>query len=131
MSQDPSTKWKKSVDEYAKACKAILAISNSIRFVGALNKYGRTLVGFIRPGTMPMLGREQAKNEFFVLSNILNISRDSEEYVGRLEHVLIRHEKVKIVLMPFGEVMFLVTIDGAEEKYMDIIGSVKTTIAES
>ena len=128
MSQDPSSKWKKGVDEHAKICKSILNISDSIRYVGALNKYGRTLAGFIRPGTQPMLAREQAKNEFFVLSTVINLSRDAEEYVGKMEHILIRHEKVKMALIPTESMAYIVTIDGKTEEYMDIVNSAKKII---
>lgn len=126
MSERQST----NVDKQAKICKSILNISNSIRYVGAINKYGRTVTGFIRSGTQPMLGREQAKNEFFVLSTILNISRDSEDHIGRMEHMLVVHKKVKMVLIPSENIAYIVTISGKDDDYMNVIESVKKVITE-
>lgn len=125
MSAGPSERWKNIAENHAKICKGILKLSDSVRYVGALNRYGRTLAGFIRPGTKPMLGREQAKNEFFVLSAILRMSTETAAHIGKLEHILIRHEAVKLVLIPRGEVAYIVTIDGAEPKYMQIVEDVK------
>ena len=125
MSSDPSDRWRESADSYSKTCKGILSMSQSIRYVGVLNKYGRTVAGFIRPGTRPMLSREQAKNEFFVLSTILHLGADTEGAIGKLEHILVRHEKVKMALIPFGNVAYIVTIDGEEPQYMQIVRDVK------
>lgn len=128
MSQDPASKWKQETDRYANICKRVLATSPSIRYAGTINQYGRTLAGFIRPGTSPMLGREQAKNEMFVLSTIVNLRRETEDAIGKLEHILIRHEKVKIVLIASERAVFYITIDGKEEKYMDLVRNIKNII---
>lgn len=125
MAEVPSDMWIKSNKKHAETCKSILTISDSIRYVGTLNRYGRTVAGFIRPGTSPMLEREQAKNKFFVLSAILRLSADTEEYIGKLEHILIRHEAVKLVLIPFGNVAYIVTIDGKDPDYMQIVRDTK------
>lgn len=130
MSGHLSEKRKSNVDKYARTCKSILGTSDSIRYVGAINKYGRTITGFIRSGTQPMLGREQAKNEFFVLSTILHISRDAEDHVGKMEHMLVIHEKVKMVLIPVETIAYIITISGSEDDYMGVIASIKRVIAE-
>ena len=126
MSNDPSARWRQAADSHAKLCKGILTISESIRYVGALNRYGRTVAGFIRPGAAPMLNREQAKNDFFILSAMLNLHTETESAIGKLEHILMRHEKVKMVIIPFGKVAYLVTIEGREPQYMRIVEDVKT-----
>lgn len=128
MSQDPASKWQQETDMYASICKRVLAASPSVRYAGTINRYGRTLTGFIRPGTSPMLGREQAKNEMFVLSTMVNLRKETEDAIGKLEHILIRHEKVKIVLIASEKVVFYVTIDGKEEKYMDLVREIKEII---
>lgn len=128
MSQDPAAKWQQETDRYASICKRVLAASPSIRYAGTINQYGRTLTGFIRPGTSPMLGREQAKNEMFVLSTMVNLRKETEDAIGKLEHILIRHEKVKIVLIASEKVVYYVTIDGKEEKYMNLVGDIKNII---
>lgn len=129
--QDPADKWRLTTKAYGQVCKAIMASSPSIRFVGTINKYGRTITGFIRPGTSPMLDHNQTKNEFFILASMINVRRETEDKIGKLEHVLIRHEKVKIVLIPDEKVSYYVSIDGSETKYMDIIQGAKGIISDN
>lgn len=129
--RDPADKWRLTTEAYGKVCKAIMASSPSIRFVGTINKYGRTITGFIRPGTSPMLDRNQTKNEFFILASMMNVRKETEGQIGKLEHILIRHEKVKIVLIPDQRVSYYVSIAGSEPKYMDIIQGAKDIISNS
>lgn len=129
--RDPADKWRQRIQAYGKVCKAIMASSPSIRFVGTINKYGRTITGFIRPGTSPMLDRDQTKNEFFILASMIGMRREAEGKIGKLEHVLIRHENVKIVLIPDKKVSYYVSITGSEPKYMDIIQGAKDIIVEN
>ena len=69
MAKTPEQKWTESIQGYRKKCQQVLNLSKSIRYVGVINKYGRTLTGIIRPGIKPLLKSEDAKNEFFIISN--------------------------------------------------------------
>lgn len=126
MSSDPSDRWKQAAGNYAKSCKGILGLSESIRYAGALNRYGRTVAGFIKPGAEPMMNREQAKNDFFILSAMLNLHTETESAIGELKDILMYHEKVKIVLIPSGKIAYLVTINGEEKQYRQIIEDIKS-----
>lgn len=131
MSAGSTDKQKEDRGGYSSVCKKIVAMSDSIRYAGAINRYGRTMSGFIHPGTTPMLGREQTKNEFFLLSAMINMRRETEANIGSLEHVVIRHQKVKIVLIPHKDMSYYVSIDGTEPNYMRIVGDVKKIIDDS
>ena len=50
-------------------------ISNSIRYAGVINVYGRTLTGIVRPNQKPLLKSEQIKNEFFIISNLISLRK--------------------------------------------------------
>ena len=126
MSSDPADRWKQAANTYAKSCKGIMGLSESIRYVGALNRYGRTVAGFIKPGAEPMMSREQAKNDFFLLSAMLNLHTETESALGKLNDILMHHEKVKMVLIPSGKIAYMVTINGDEARYMDIIEDIKS-----
>ncbi len=69
MIKTPADKWKDTVIKYKKQCQNILKISNSIRYVGIINVYGRTLTGIVRPDLKPLLKSELIKNEFFIPKN--------------------------------------------------------------
>ncbi len=122
-------KWKHTVTESGKICKSIMNLSQSIRYVGAINKYGRTLAGFIRTGASPLLNKEKARDVFFLMSTLAHTSIDTEDSIGKLQHMLLRHEKVKLVLIPSGKVSFIITIDAEEQQYMDLVRQAKTVIS--
>jgi hypothetical protein len=41
----PIQKWEKSLEIFRRNCKEIKSLSKSIRYVGVINKYGKTLTG--------------------------------------------------------------------------------------
>ena len=84
MVKTPADKWKDTVIKYRKQCQSILKLSNSIRYAGVINVYGRTLTGIIRPNLKPLLKSEQVKNEFFVISTLMSLRKNTST-VGKLE----------------------------------------------
>ena len=128
MSRVSEDRWKRQVSESGKACREILAVSENIRYAGAINKYGRTLAGFIRPGANPLLDSEHIKNIFFLLSTIVNLSAENETYIGKLQRLVLQHEGVKIVLIPRERISYIITIDKAETEYWKVVDQVKASI---
>ena len=70
MVKTPAEKWKETIIKYRKQCQKILEISDSIRYAGVVNTYGRTLTGMIKPNLKPLLQSEDFKNELFVMAKI-------------------------------------------------------------
>ncbi len=83
MVKTPADKWKDTVIKYKKQCQNILKISNSIRYAGIINVYGRTLTGIVRPTLKPLLKSEQVKNEFFIISTLMSLRKNTST-VGKL-----------------------------------------------
>jgi len=75
MAITPEQKWKSSILEYRKKCLKIMKISDSIRYVGVINEYGRTLTGMITPKIKPLLKAEDVKNEFFIISTLMTLRK--------------------------------------------------------
>ncbi|HEY4679767.1 MAG TPA: hypothetical protein VIH04_00695, partial [Nitrosarchaeum sp.] len=69
--------WKDKIVQYRKKCQNILELSDSIRYAGVVNAYGRTLTGIVRPNVKPLLKSEQVKNEFFIISTLMTLRRDT------------------------------------------------------
>jgi len=90
----PAEKWTGIVNKYKKQCQEILKISSNVRYAGVINLYGRTLTGIINPKLKPLLKSEQVKNEFFILSNLMTLRKDSAISIGKLEHVILYHQKI-------------------------------------
>jgi len=128
MVKTPSDKWKDAVIKHRKQCQSILQISNSIRYAGVINAYGRTLAGIIKSDLKPLLKSEQVKNEFFVISTLMSLRKDTSVTAGKLEHVILQHEKVIILILQKNNVTFYVSIDRKEKDLEKIISLIKKTI---
>jgi len=125
MAKTPEQKWKESIQDYRKKCQQILNISKLIRYVGAINEYGRTLTGIIRPGIKPLLKSEDAKNEFFIVSNLITLRNSQATVLGDLDYALLKHKKVILIIIPNRNVTFYITIDVNVKPISEVISKIK------
>ena len=121
-------KWKESIIKYRKQCQTILKISNNIRYVGVINVYGRTLTGMVQVNLKPLLKSEQVKNEFFIISSLMSLRKDMSNSVGKLEHVVIEHQKITIILIQKKDVTYYISINKKEKNLEKRISLIKNTI---
>ena len=128
MVKTPADKWKDTVVKYRKQCQKILEISNNIRYAGVVNAYGRTLTGMIKPNLKPLLQSEDFKNELFVISTLTSLRKDSVGTIGKLEHVVLQHQKITIVVLQKNNVTYYVSINRKEKGLEKIISKIKKTI---
>ena len=128
MVKTPADKWKDAVVKYRKQCQSILKLSNSVRYAGVVNAYGRTLTGIVRPNLKPLLKSEQIKNEFFIVSTLMSLRKDTASTVGKLEHVILQHQKVTIVILQKNDMTYYVSINRKEKGLEKIISSIKKII---
>ena len=96
--------------------------------LGVINNYGRTLTGVIKPTLKPILKSEEVKHEFFIISTLLTLRKDNTTSIGKLDHVLLKHSKVNIVVFLKNDVAFYVSINSKEKSLDKIISSIKKTI---
>ncbi|MDH5569322.1 MAG: hypothetical protein OEX98_05985 [Nitrosopumilus sp.] len=128
MVKTPADKWNDAVIKYRKQCQNILKLSNSIRYAGVINAYGRTLTGMVKPNLKPLLKSEQVKNEFFIISTLMSLRKETVSTVGILEHVILQHQKVTIIILQKNNVTFYVSIDRKEKNLAKILSSIKKVI---
>jgi len=128
MIKTPAEKWKDAVISYRKKCQKIIEVSKSVRYAGVINAYGRTLAGIVRSDVKPLLKSEQIKNEFFILSTLMNLRKDSENAVGKLNFVLLEHQKVSIIIFQKNNLTVYVSIDKKEKNLNSIISKIKKII---
>ncbi len=128
MAKTPADKWKDTVTKYRKQCQSILKISNSIRYAGVINAYGRTLTGIIQPSTKPLLKSEHVKNEFSIISTLLSLRNYNADSIGKLEHVILQHQKITILVLQKKDVMYYVSINKKEKSIEKIIPRIKKII---
>ncbi len=128
MVKTPQEKWKESIQKYRKTCQKILVISKSIRYVGAINEYGRTLTGIIRPGIKPLLKSEQAKNEFFIVSTLITLRNAQANMIGGLEHVELKHKKVLMIIIPKNKITYYISVNAKTQNIENLISKIKKII---
>lgn len=128
MVKTPAEKWKDAIIGYRKKCQKIIEVSKNVRYAGVINAYGRTLAGIVRSDVKPLLKSEQIKNEFFILSTLMNLRKDSENAVGKLNFVLLEHQKVSIIIFQKSGMTFYVSIDRKEKDINSIILKIKKLI---
>ncbi len=128
MVKTPADNWKDMIIKYRKQCQSILKLSNSIRYTGVINVYGRTLTGIINPSLKPLLKSEHLKNEFFIVSNLMSLRKDTSITFGKLEHVILQHQKVTIVILHKNDITYYVSINRKEKGVEKIISSIKKII---
>lgn len=128
MVKTPEQKWKESIINFRKKCQRILSVSDSIRYAGAINEYGRTLTGIIKPGEKPLLKSDQAKNEFFLVSTLETIRKKPSSSFGELDYLLLKHQKVSILSFQKNNITFYVSIDPKEKNLNGIVSKIKKII---
>ena len=128
MVKTASDKWKNTILKYKKQCQTILQISSNIRYAGVINNYGRTLTGVIKPNLKPILKSEEVKHEFFIISTLFSLRKDNGTSLGKLDHIVLKHSKVNIIVFQKNDITFYVSINSKEKSLEKIISLIKKII---
>ena len=99
---------------YHDKCIAFLNISEKIRYVGIINRFGRTLSGKLRKNVKPLLSPEQARDEHFIESMRQQLRNSVESSIGKTIFSITKNELVTLILVPSRSddgVLFYVTVD--------------------
>ncbi len=128
MVKTPSDKWNSNIVKLRKNCQNILKLSKKIRYVGVINQYGRTMTGMLRSDTKPLLNTDHTKNEFFLISSLLNMRREFVKPIGKLDHITIQHDKVYIVLLQKNNYVYYISIESDVQSISNLILKIKRTI---
>jgi len=130
MIKTPAEKWQEDISIYRKKCQKILLSSKSVRYVGLINEYGRTMTGIIRPGTKIYLKSEPARNEFFLISTLLTMRRSNDNVIGIMDCAIFKHDKVTLIALQRKEGIYYISVDeNVSLNLLDkIIRKIKKTI---
>ena len=111
MQKTPSQKWTEQITHFRKKCQTILELSKSIRYVGLVNEYGRTMTGIIRPGLATLLSNESTRNEFFLVSTMLTMRNKASAALGNVDSIILKHDKVTVIIFQRKEGMYYISIN--------------------
>jgi hypothetical protein len=128
MKKTPADKWQDAVISYKKQCQNILKLSDHVRYAGVINTYGRTLTGIIKPNVKPLLKSEEIKNEFFIVSTLISLRQSSENDLGKLDYVILKHSKTNIIILHKNNVTFYVSINPKEKNSEQLVSKIKKII---
>jgi len=129
MTKTPSEKLKESMTKYRRKCQSIVKISNNIRYAGVVNAYGKTLAGIIKPNVKPLMKSEIMKNELFIISTLMTLRKETTRVLGKLDYVLLQHQKISVPILQKNNVTYYITIDRKEKnRSNEIITSIKKII---
>ena len=128
MTKTPADKWQDAVISYKKKCQSILKLSDHVRYAGVINAYGRTLTGIIKPNVKPLLKSEEVKNEFFIVSTLISLRQSSENEIGKLDYVILKHSKTNIIILHKNNVTFYVSINPKEKNSEQLVSKIKKII---
>ena len=102
--------WAKIIASNRNKCEKILSVSKEIRYAGVFNEYGRTISGKIRPGVKPIFSPKSVREEFFAIASVMRLREKSANALGEVEFILIKHEKINILLFYKNGITYYVTI---------------------
>lgn len=130
MQDTPNQKWKKQISEHKKKCQSIIQLSKSIRYVGLINEYGRTLTGIIRPGLKTLLTDEPARNEFFLVSTLLTMRNKTSTALGKMDYALLKHDKITIIAFQRNKGIYYLSLNQnvTPKSLLQIISKIKKIV---
>ncbi len=129
MVKTPADKWIEKIAKYRQISQSIMKLSNSIRYVGITNEYGRTLTGIMRSNIKPILDSKQIRDELYMVASLLSLRSESATSVmGKLNHITIDHRKVAIVILHKNQIIYYITISRKEKDLEKIISEIKRLI---
>lgn len=111
MQKTPNQKWAEQIAQHRKKCQGIMELSKSIRYVGLINEYGRTLTGIFRPGLDVLLSNELARNEFFLVSTMFAMRNKASSAIGNMDSVILKHDKVTIIIFQRKEGIYYISVN--------------------
>lgn len=98
---------------YQRQCVDFLNISNKIRYIGILNKFGRTIAGRLRKDVKPLLSPDQARDERFIESVRQQLRNSFNSSIGKTIFSITKNEFVILILIPSQsqDLLYYITID--------------------
>ena len=92
-------------------CRNLLMLSPKIRYVGVINKFGRTLVGQLRKDVKPLFKPDEARNEFFMEATRNQLRKNFESSIGKTDYTFTENEKVNILTLSNEINFYYITFD--------------------
>ncbi len=111
MKKSDVNKWNSTLIRFKNECQQIMSLSKSIRYVGIINEYGRTISGKIKPGIKPLFSPNQVRTEFSAIATTTKLREKSLTAIGKSNYAILNHKKVIILLIQNKKLTYYVTFN--------------------
>lgn len=81
-------------------CTKILEFDKTIRFVGIVDKFGKTVITEYRKGSVPLLTEEESVLSVIQSTITLGTRKTLQPKLGKIGYICVVYEKVKLVTVP-------------------------------
>jgi len=116
---------REEIHKHKETCDKILALSPKIRYVGMINKFGKTIAGNLRKGIRPLFKPEEARDEFFLTATRESLRKAFGSSLGKNQFTLTVHDKVKIVTFSGESATFFISLE-KDTSYDEIVRIVES-----
>ena len=99
------------IQKHKENCRNLLTLSPKIRYVGVINRFGRTLVGQLRKDVKPLFKPDEARNEFFMEATRNQLRKNFESSIGKTDYTFTENEKVNILTLSNEINFYYITFD--------------------
>lgn len=117
---------REEIHKHKETCDKILAISPKIRYVGMINRFGKTIAGNLRKGIRPLFKPEEARDEFFITATRESLRKAFASSLGKNQFTLTIHDRVKLISFSSDTVTFYITVE-KDTSYEEIVKIVEAT----
>ena len=117
---------REEIHKHKETCDKILAISPKIRYVGMINKFGKTIAGDLRKGVRPLFKPEEARDEFFLAATRESLRKAFASSLGYNQFTLTVHDTVKLISFSSDTVTFYISVE-KDTSYEEIVKIVEAT----
>ena len=116
---------REEIQKHKETCDKILAISPKIRYVGMINRFGKTIAGSLRKGIRPLFKPEEARDELFLTATRESLRKAFASSFGENQFTLTVHDKVKIVTLSGESATFYISLE-KDTSYDEIVRIVES-----
>lgn len=94
-------------------CISFLKVSEKIRYVGIINKFGRTITGKLKNDIRPILTPEQARDERYIEAARRQLRKALEGSIGKSIFTIEKNENVTFLFIPniTQDIFYYITIE--------------------
>ncbi len=94
-------------------CISFLKVSEKIRYVGIINKFGRTITGKLKNDIRPILTPEQARDERYIEAARRQLRKALEVSIGKSIFTIEKNENVTFLFIPniTQDIFYYITIE--------------------